>query len=87
VSWYLLLYVQLEYVTRFLQVEGVSVYDQLVFASVRRYVAYVLNGMAAFSKRLNEKFDIYHARQFTGEASGDCADESLYIRKCAAQVR
>ena len=38
-------------------------------------------------ERLNEKFDIYHARQFTGEASGDCADESLYIRKCAAQVR
>ena len=61
----LLLSVQLEYVARFVQVEGVSVYDELIFTSVRGHVMDVLNGVAAFAKRLHEKFDIYHAPQFT----------------------
>jgi hypothetical protein len=69
VSWrLLLLFVQLEYSTRSLQVEAVSVDDQPIFTSVFRDVVYVLNGVAAFSKRLNEEFDIYHAPQFTDQS-------------------
>jgi hypothetical protein len=75
VSWsLLLLFVQLEYLTRSLQVEGVSVDGQCVFTSVFRYVVYVLDGVAGFPKRINEEFDIYHAPQFT--------DRSLFRRGC-----
>jgi hypothetical protein len=48
------------------EVEMVSVYDHLVFASVFRDVDDVLNSMALVSQGSDEKIDVYHALEFTG---------------------
>jgi hypothetical protein len=56
------------------EIEKVSVYDHLVFASVFRDVDDVLNSMALVSQGGDEKIDIYHALEFTGSSFWESSD-------------
>jgi hypothetical protein len=57
----LLCFVQFEELSRFFEGEGVSVYDQLVFASVLRDGDDAVDTMATLLKGLNDEIDVYHA--------------------------